>query len=241
MTTYHESAKYHVTGEAIYIDDIQVNDLLLHGFVYTSPHAHALIRSFDLSEAKKIKGVYAILSFKDIPGHNNMGPVFHDEPALAHEKVECIGQVIFLIAAENEEAALEAKKAIKIEYEILPATLTIEEAIEKNSLLQPQRKIECGNVEEAFKNAPHTLKGELKTGGQEHWYLETQICLCIPGEGNDIKAFSSTQNPMETQAIIAEVLGIQKNEVEVEMRRMGGAFGGKETQEIGRASCRERV
>ncbi|OFY96884.1 MAG: xanthine dehydrogenase molybdopterin binding subunit [Bacteroidetes bacterium RIFOXYC12_FULL_35_7] len=202
----------------------------MHGFVYTSPHAHARIISFDLEEAKKVKGVHAILSHKDIPGHNNMGPVFHDEPALAFEKVECIGQAVFLIAAESEEAALEAKKVIKIEYEILPAVVTIEESIEKNMLLQPERKIECGNVEEAFKNVPHILEGELITGGQEHWYLETQICLCVPGEGNDIKAYSSTQNPMETQAIIAEVLGVQKNEVEVEMRRMGGAFGGKETQ-----------
>ncbi|MBI5218402.1 MAG: xanthine dehydrogenase molybdopterin binding subunit [Bacteroidia bacterium] len=230
MTTCHESAKYHVTGEAIYIDDIPVSGRLLHGFVYTSPHAHAVIKSFNLDEARNVKGVHAVLSYQDIPGHNQMGPVFHDEPVLAADKVECIGQAVFLIAAENEEEAIEAKKRIRIEFELLEPILTIEQAIEKNSLLQPLRKIECGDVENALQFAPHRIQGEHRTGAQEHWYLETQICLCIPGEGNDIKAYSSTQHPSETQALIAEALGISKNEVEVECRRMGGAFGGKETE-----------
>ncbi len=226
----HESATLHVTGEAVYIDDIPTSEQLLHGRVVYSPHAHAKIKSFDLEEAKKVDGVFAVLCYKDIPGHNDMGPVFKDEPVLASDTVNCVGQAIFLIAAENETIARQAEKLIKIEYEILEPILTIEQAIKKNSKLQPSRKIECGNIEKGFKEAKHIIEGELRTGAQEHWYLETQTCLCIPGEGNEITAYSSTQHPSETQAIIAEVLHIPKHEVEVQIRRMGGAFGGKETQ-----------
>ncbi|MDD3741590.1 MAG: molybdopterin-dependent oxidoreductase [Bacteroidales bacterium] len=225
----HESGKLHVTGEAIYIDDIQMPENLLHGFVYTSPHAHARIKSFDLESAKAVKGVHAVLSYQDIPGHNQLGPVIHDEPVLAENEVQCVGQVMFIIAAENEEAADEAKKNIKVEYEILEPILTIQDAIAKNSLLQPERKIEFGSITKGFKESAHVIEGEFESGGQEHWYLETQICLSVPGEGKDVKAYSSTQHPSETQAIIAEVLGLGKHDVEVECRRMGGAFGGKET------------
>ncbi|MDD4217296.1 MAG: xanthine dehydrogenase molybdopterin binding subunit [Bacteroidales bacterium] len=226
----HESAKYQVSGEAIYIDDMQVSDRLLHAYIYTSPHAHAKILSFDIEKAKNVKGVHAVLSYKDIPGRNQMGPVFHDEPVLAENLVECIGQAIFIIAAENQRAADEAMALIEVEYEILKPILTIKEAIENNSLLQPERKIEIGDINAGFASSKHILEGEFESGGQEHWYLETQICLSIPGEGNEIKAYCSTQHPSETQTIIAEVLGIGKHEVELECRRMGGAFGGKETQ-----------
>ncbi|HNQ67994.1 MAG TPA: xanthine dehydrogenase molybdopterin binding subunit [Bacteroidales bacterium] len=226
----HESGKFHVTGEAIYIDDMQMPDRLLHGFVYVSPHAHAKIKSFDLEAAKSVKGVHAVLSFKDIPGHNQMGPVIQDEPVLAENEVQCVGQAMFLIAAENQEVADEAKKNIKVEYELLEPNLSIQDAIAKNSLLQPERKIENGDINKGFKQSAHIISGEFESGGQEHWYLETQICLAVPGEGKELKAYSSTQHPSETQAIIAEVLGIGKNDVEVECRRMGGAFGGKETQ-----------
>jgi len=226
----HESGKYHVTGEAIYIDDMQMPDRLLHGYVYVSPHAHAKIKSFDLEAAKSVNGVHAVLSYKDIPGHNQMGPVIHDEPVLAENEVQCVGQAMFLIAAENQEASDEAKKNIKVEYELLEPILTVQDAIAKNSLLQPERKIENGDINKGFKQSAHIINGEFESGGQEHWYLETQICLAVPGEGRELKAYSSTQHPSETQAIIAEVLGIGKNDVEVECRRMGGAFGGKETQ-----------
>ncbi|OFX43123.1 MAG: xanthine dehydrogenase molybdopterin binding subunit [Bacteroidetes bacterium GWA2_30_7] len=229
-TIYHESAKYHVTGEATYIDDIKVESQLLHGYVYTSPVAHAKIKNYDFSEAAKVAGIHAILSYKDIPGHNQMGPVFKDEVILAVDEVTFIGQSIFLIAAENEEIARQASKLIKIEFEELPAILTIEKAIENGQTIQPSRKIETGDINEAFKNATNIIEGELKVGGQEHWYLETQICLCIPEEGRDMKVFSSTQNPSETQLLVAEALGLQKMNVEVDMRRMGGGFGGKETQ-----------
>lgn len=226
----HESAQLHVSGEAVYIDDIPTSNQLLHGHVVYSPHAHAKIKSFDLAQAKQLSGVHAVLCYKDIPGHNDMGPIFQDETVLSIDTVLCIGQAIFIIAAETESIARQAEKLIKVEYEVLEPILTIEKAIEKNSKLQPSRKIECGNIEKGFGLAKYIIDGELRTGAQEHWYLETQTCLCVPGEGNEITAYSSTQHPSETQALIAEVLHIPKMEVEVQIRRMGGAFGGKETQ-----------
>jgi len=226
----HESASKHVSGKSIYIDDIPMHSLILHGHVVYSPHAHAKIKSIDLSEAKKITGVHAILCAKDIPGHNQMGPVVHDEPCLATDKVICVGQAIVIIAAESEAIARHAESLIWIEYEILPAILDLRTAINENTLIAPPRTMKRGDAVIALKACTHTIKGELETGAQEHWYLETQTCLCIPGEGKEINVFSSTQHPSETQAIVAEVLGINKNEVVVEIRRMGGAFGGKETQ-----------
>jgi xanthine dehydrogenase large subunit len=226
----HDSAIKHVSGESVYIDDMPVNDQLLYGKVVYSKHAHARILSMDLSAAKALKGVYAVLCAKDIPGANQMGPVIHDEPCLAADEVICVGQAIVLIAAESEEIALEAEKLVRIEYQVLDAILNIRSAIEKNSFLAPPRQMKRGEAEAELKNAKHVIQGELDTGAQEHWYLETQTCLCIPGEEEEITAYSSTQHPSETQAIIAEVLGIAKNEVVVEIRRMGGAFGGKETQ-----------
>lgn len=226
----HESGAFHVTGEAQYIDDMLVNARLLHGHVYTSPHAHAKIKSWNTDKAKAHPGIYAILSHLDIPGENQMGPVIHDEVVLAVDRVENIGQAIFLIAAENEAIALAASKLIEIEYEPLPAILSIETAIKGGEKLQPSRKIAAGDSGKAISEAPNKISGELKIGAQEHWYLETQVCLCIPGEGEEMQVFSSTQHPSETQALISEVLNIPKMEVEVQLRRMGGAFGGKETQ-----------
>ncbi len=227
---YHDSAAKHVTGQSVYVDDMLADERLLVGRVVYSPHAHAKIVSYDLSEAKKVRGIHAVLCHKDIPGENQMGPVVHDEPVLAKDEVSFVGQAMFLIAGESEEICIEAEKKIKIEFELLESILDIETAIQKNNLLGPPRKIERGDAEAVLKTAPHGISGELRTGAQEHWYLETQACLCVPGEDKEINVYSSTQHPSETQAIVAEVLGIPKNEVVVEVRRMGGAFGGKETQ-----------
>ncbi|MFZ4398602.1 MAG: xanthine dehydrogenase molybdopterin binding subunit [Bacteroidales bacterium] len=227
---YHESAIKHVSGKSVYINDMQASSAMLHGKVVYSPHAHANILSFNLEKAKQLKGIHAILSFKDIPGNNQMGAVFHDEPCLAENHVDFIGQAVFLIAAETNEIAANAEELIDIEYEPLTPITTLEEAIANNLLLNAPRIIKRGNAESALLKAEHIIKGNLRTGAQEHWYLETQTCLCVPLEMNEMKVYSSTQNPNETQAIIAEVLGIPRNEVEVEIRRLGGAFGGKETQ-----------
>ena len=226
----HDSAIKHVSGKSIYIDDIPVNSQLLHGHVLYSPHAHARIKSIDITEAKGLKGVHAILRAQDIPGQNQMGPVIHDEPCLADQTVNCVGQAILLIAADDDETARKAAQLIHIEYEVLEPILNLDTAIEKGTLLAPPRTMQRGDADAALAKAPHTFKGEIRTGAQEHWYLETQSCLAIPGEGLEMNIYSSTQHPSETQAIVAEVLGLNKNEVVVETRRMGGAFGGKETQ-----------
>lgn len=226
----HESAIHHVTGDAVYVDDIAVSDQLLVGRVVYSPHAHAAITSFDLTAAREVPGVHAVLSYRDIPGHNQMGPVVKDEACLAEHEVVCVGQAVFLIAAETEEQAREAERQIRIKYELRTAILTLEQAMAANSLLGPPRTMQRGDADGALTKAPHRITGELHTGAQEHWYLESQVCLCIPGEGGEMRVHSSTQHPSETQALIAELLAVSKHEVTVEVRRMGGAFGGKETQ-----------
>jgi len=229
-TSHHDSAILHVSGQSVYVNDIPVSGDLLYGKVFYSPHAHALIKSYDLETARKLEGVKTILSASDIPGTNQMGPVVHDEVCLADGKVECCGQAIFIIAAVDERTAHEAEKLIEIEYELLPSVLDIETAIEKGNLLNDPRKIETGDVDMVINKSNNIITGVLKTGAQEHWYLETQSCLCVPQEAKEMKVFSSTQHPSETQAIVAEVLGVTRNEVTVEVKRMGGAFGGKETQ-----------
>ena len=228
--TPHESATKHVFGESIYVDDIPVTDQLLYGRVVYSPYARAGIKSFELAAAKNLPGVYAVLSAKDIPGKNQMGPVIKDEPCLVKEEIQFIGQGIFLIAGENAEICRQAEKLIRIEFEVLEPILNIDTAIARNSYLGEQRTIERVDPQKALRTAPQILEGELRTGAQEHWYLETQACLCLPGEDREMFVYSSTQHPSETQLLVAEVLGIPVNEVAVEVRRLGGAFGGKETQ-----------
>lgn len=226
----NESADLHVTGEAVYVDDIPVGGQLLTGRVVISPYAHAKIVSFDLTDARRIPGVHAVLAHADIPGDNQMGPVVKDEPCLVADEVTFCGQAVFLIAAETEQQCREAERLIQVAYEPLDAILDIETAMSNDSLMGSHRRIERGDVEAAFAASDHIIEGELRTGAQEHWYLETQACLCVPGERDEITAYSSTQHPSETQALIAGVLGIRRNSVVVEVRRMGGGFGGKETQ-----------
>jgi xanthine dehydrogenase large subunit len=225
----HDSALKHVTGQSVYVNDFSASRQLVGRVVY-STEAHARISLLDTKAALKLNGIVAILTHKDIPGENQMGPVIHDELCLAIDEVTFIGQAIALIAAETDEAAFKAEKLIRIEYEELDTILDLTEAIAEDSLIAPPRCIETGNVDETLKSAPNVIKGELETGAQEHWYLETQSALAIPGEGKEMMVHASSQNPAETQAIVAEVLGISKNEVDVEVRRMGGGFGGKETQ-----------
>lgn len=226
---HHDSSFKHVTGNSIYINDIEQSRMLLGKVVY-SRHAHAIIKEIDISKAFEVKGVHQILTAKDIPGENQMGPVVHDEPCLAEHEVTFIGQAIALIAAETEEQLHEAESKINIYYEPLPAIIDLETAIEQNQIIAPPRRIKRGNPDEIIGTSPHVLSGTLKTNGQEHWYLETQTALAIPREDNEMLIYASSQNPSETQAIVAEVLGIPKHDVEVEVKRMGGAFGGKETQ-----------
>ncbi len=226
----HESAVGHVTGEAVYVADMQPSENTLVGRVVFSPLAHACIIGYDLSAALKLRGVVDILDHTRIPGINQLNHLVHDEPCLAKDLVNCIGQAMFLIAACDEETAIQAEKLIKIRFKELKPVLTLEEAIEKNMKLAPTKRIACGHPEKAMKSSKHRLKGSLKIGGQEHWYLETQAAMCVPGENREMKVYASSQNPSETQQVVAGVLGLKANQVECEVKRMGGGFGGKETQ-----------
>ncbi len=229
-SVHHDSAVRNVSGKSVYIDDMAVPGNVLYGRVVYSRYAHARIRSIDLSEARQLDGVHAVLTCNDIPGENQMGPVIHDEPCLADGEVVCIGQAIALIAAESEDIARAAEQRIRIDYEPLEAVLDLPTAIARKTLIAPERVMQRGDVHKGLERSPLRLEGSLTTGAQEHWYLETQSALCIPGEGKEMTVYSSTQHPSETQAVVAEVLGLPKHEVVVEVRRMGGAFGGKETQ-----------
>jgi len=228
--TPHESAVLHVTGEARYIDDLLASPDLLVGRVVHSPFARARIASFDLTKARSVPGIAAVLSAAGIPGPNQMGPVIKDEPCLASGEVHCVGQAVFLIAGQSEEVCRTAERLIDVRYEPLKPILSIEEAIAANSLLGSERMMVRGNADSALKNSSHRISGELKTGAAEHWYLETQVALAVPGEGTEMEVYCSSQNPTETQILVAEVLGVQSKDVRAEVRRMGGGFGGKETQ-----------
>lgn len=226
----HNNATGHVTGRSVYVNDMETGPGQLVARVVYSKHAHARIADIDIRAAAGVPGVAAIITAKNIPGKNQLGPVVHDEPCLAEDEVTFAGQAVVLIAAETEEAALEAERLIRIEYLPLDAVLTLRDAIAKNTLIAPPRYIRSGDAASAIEKAPLKLEGMLETGAQEHWYLETQSALAVPGEGREMTIYASSQNPSESQAIVAEVLGIPRNEVDVEVRRMGGAFGGKETQ-----------
>ncbi|PKP51878.1 MAG: xanthine dehydrogenase molybdopterin binding subunit [Bacteroidetes bacterium HGW-Bacteroidetes-1] len=226
----HESAVSHVTGKAVYVADMLINSQVIVGHVVFSPYAHARILEYDFTDAIKVKGVIDILDYNRIPGVNQLNSIAHDEPCLAREEIHCIGQAMFLIAALNEKSAIEAEKKIKIKYEVLKPILSIEEAIEQDSRMFPTRRIETGSPDDTLLNAPHVLEGQLDIGGQEHWYLETQAALCVPGEDREMTIYASSQNPTETQLVVAEVLGLNANQVLCEVKRMGGGFGGKETQ-----------
>ena len=226
----HESGALHATGKAIYIDDINVPSNTLTGFVVTSKIARGILHHFNLDKAKQTPGVHAILSYKDIPGHHIVGAVVHDEQILIEKNIEFVGQALFIIAAENETTALRAAQLIEMDIEEQEPVLTIQESKKLNWKHQPTVIMEAGNIQKAFKNCEHIIEAEIENGGQEHWYLETQVSLAIPGEYDEMVVYSSTQHPSETQALIAEALNVGRHNITVETRRLGGAFGGKETQ-----------
>lgn len=226
----HESAAGHVTGRALYIDDLPTAPGTLEAALVLSPHPHARIKSIDFSRALAAPGFVAAIAAADIPGKNDIAPIRSNEPALAEGVVEYVGQLVAAIAAQTLDQARAATKLVDIEYEQLPAVLTVEEAIACESYVSPPQTVERGDVIAAFEKVPHRLKGELRCGGQDHFYLEGQIALAIPGDSGDMLVHSSTQHPTEVQHGIAHLLGIPFNAVTCEVRRMGGGFGGKESQ-----------
>jgi xanthine dehydrogenase large subunit len=226
----HDSASKHVSGEALYIDDLPEPFGLLHGFIHLSEHAHARITRLDVSGVAAMPGVVAVMTAADIPGVNDVGPAFPGDPIFADGVVEYHGQSIFAVAAHSiAEARAAAGKAI-IEYEMLPAIITIDDALAAGTTVLPTQTMARGDAVAALAQAPHRLTGRIDIGGQEHFYLEGQVAMAIPGEDGDMLVHSSTQHPTEVQHLVARALKLPDHAVICETRRMGGAFGGKESQ-----------
>ena len=226
----HDSAIKHVTGKAHYIDDLPLPEETQETALFLSPHAHAKIISIDKSLAENAPGVSAIVTSGDIPGVNDIAPVFDNEPVLAGSIAEYAGMPIAAVAAETYDQAFSAAKLIEVKYGVLEPILSIEEAWKKEEFTYKPQKIVRGDAEHAIKKAENVVKGEFRCGGQDHFYLESHIAIAIPSEDQDMTVLSSTQHPTEVQHGVSGVLGVPLNAITVEVRRMGGAFGGKESQ-----------
>jgi xanthine dehydrogenase large subunit len=226
----HDSAERHVTGEALYVDDLPEPPGLLHAFIRLSDHAHARIARLDLSAVRDVSGVAAVMGPHDIPGVNDVGPAAPGDPVFADGKVEYCGQSMFAVAADSIDTARRAAATAVIEYEVLEPLLSIDAAMERRDFVLPTRVLERGDAPGTIAGAPHRLTGRVDLGGQEHFYLEGQVAMAVPGEGDDMLVFSSTQHPTEVQHLVARTLALPDHAVVCETRRMGGGFGGKESQ-----------
>jgi xanthine dehydrogenase large subunit len=225
----HESAALHVTGAAKYTGDLSDLRGLLHCWPVLSPHAHARVLNLDTLRAERAEGVHRVLTAGDVPGQNNVGPVRHDEP-LFPEVVLYHSQPVCWVIAESEDFARAACNLINVEYEVLEPILGIQKALEHGSFHTETARMRRGEPELAFEKSEHVLTGVLDIGGQDHFYLETHAAQAYLDENGQMTVHSSTQHPSETQTIVAEVLGLALNQVTVQSLRMGGGFGGKETQ-----------
>ena len=226
----HDSAANHVRGRSIFIDDMPEPAGTLHAAIVLSPHARARIKSIRVDAAMAQKGVHAALSAADIPGANDVAPIFADEPLLAEGQVSYFGQPVVIVAAEDRDSARLAAGLVRVDYEPLEPLLEIEAALERGQFTSPPQRIERGDPQTAIAAARHRIAGSLKCGGQDHFYLEGQIALAVPQEDGHMLVYSSTQHPTEAQHVIANVLGLPANAVTTEARRLGGGFGGKESQ-----------
>lgn len=228
----HDSAAKHVAGEALYIDDIAAPDGLLHAYLGLSRIAHGRLVSLDLGAVRAAPGVLAVLTAADIIGANDISSTHkHDEPVFATETILHHGQPLFAVIAETREQARHAAALAEAAYDEAPPLLDIAAArAAGGDLVTDPLKLERGDVAAAMAASPRRLKGTIAIGGQDHFYLESQIALAIPGEDRDMLVLSSTQHPSEVQHMVAQVLGVGSHAVTVEVRRMGGGFGGKETQ-----------
>lgn len=226
----HDSAAKHVQGSAVYIDDIPEPPGTLQVFIAMSTRAHARVTRLDLDRVRVHSGVACVLAAADIPGINDASPIAGDDPVFADGLVEYVGQSLFAVAADDIATARAAAGLAVVEYEALDPVLTIDEAMDRASFVLPAHEMRLGDADKALEAAPHRLKGRIRVGGQDHFYLEGQVALAIPGEDDDMLVHSSTQHPSEVQHNVAKVLGVPDNAVTCEVRRMGGGFGGKESQ-----------
>jgi xanthine dehydrogenase large subunit len=228
----HESARLHVAGAAPYIDDLPELAGTLHAALGLSPVAHGRILSIDLAGLRAQPGVVAVLTAADIPGVNDCGAIVHDEPILADGVVHSLGQPMFAVLSANRETARRVAAMAKafVQIEPLPALLTPQAAHAAGQYVVPPMHLQRGDVDEAFAQAPHRLQDRFQLGGQEQFYLEGQISYAIPKENQGMLVHCSTQHPSEMQHNVAHALGVHAHHVQIECRRMGGGFGGKESQ-----------
>ena len=228
----HESAHLHVAGSAPYVDDLPELAGTLHAALGLSPVAHGRLVAIDVAQIAALPGVVAVLTARDIPGPNDCGPVIHDDPILADGTVHYLGQPVFAVIAETRDAARRAAAHAKavLRIEPLPALLTPAEAHAAQSYVLPPMHLTRGDARAAIEAAPHRLVDTLEVGGQEQFYLEGQISYAIPREDDGMLVHCSTQHPSEMQHLVAHCLGLHSHHVQVECRRMGGGFGGKESQ-----------
>ncbi|XP_077304768.1 aldehyde oxidase-like [Lithobates pipiens] len=225
----HRTAMMQLSGEAIYCDDMPFINGELFMALVTSSRAHARIISLDPTEAKSMQGVCDVITAKDVPGANEFNYYAWPDRLMAVDEVLCVGYIVCAVVADTPEHAKKAAKKVKIIYEdIEPLILTIEDAIKHNSFFEPEKRINYGSVDEAFKTADNILEGELHIGGQEHFYMETQSIRVIPKtENQEIEIYAATQDPTYMQSLVAKALGIPSNRVSCHVKRIGGAFGGK--------------
>lgn len=226
----HESAELHVGGKARYIDDMPVSADCLHAYVGGIPVAKGVIKSLDLAAIKSMAGVIDVITAADVPGHKDIGPVFPGDPLLAEQQVNYWMQPVVAVAAVDRDTARKAAKALAYEVQEQAAILDLSAAREQQSKVRPSHSLVKGDAKAALDKADNSLLIEQEINGQEHFYLEGQIALALPQEDGGVLIHSSTQHPSEVQKLVAEVLGIPMHLVVVDMRRMGGGFGGKETQ-----------
>jgi xanthine dehydrogenase large subunit len=229
----HESAELHVLGQATYTDDIPELQGTLHAALGLSSKAHARITALDLSPVRACAGVIAVYTADDIPGTNDCGPIIHDDPILvdlADGEVLYVGQPIFIVVADTHDNARRAARKAVVAYDELPAIFTPQQAKAAQAYVLPPMHLKRGEFQAAFDMAPHVVRGQLFVGGQEQFYLEGQIAYAIPREDKGMLVQCSTQHPSEMQHVVAHALGLHSHHVLVECRRMGGGFGGKESQ-----------
>ncbi len=226
----HDSATKHVTGSAQYIDDMPEPAGLLHIAVGGSNVAHGRLISLDLDQVAAAPGVIAVLTAEDIPGENDVGPIIHDDPVFATEEIMFLGQPLFAVAATNRRLGRQAVLLARAETEPLTPILSVDDALAANTSVLDDYVLTNGKSVESLNKATRRLNGQIRVGGQEHFYLESQISMVEPKEDGDMLVYCSTQNPSEVQHNVARVLGVPNHAITVEIRRMGGAFGGKETQ-----------
>ena len=226
----HESAALHVSGDAAYTDDIPEPRGTLHAAVGVSPLPHATLRGVVLDAVRAAPGVVDVILAADVPGVNDVGPIVRDDPILADGVVMFAGQPVFAVAATSVEAARRAVLLAKLDLAPLAPILSIEDAMAAQSFVLPPVHVTRGDAAAALARAPHRLSGTVRNGGQDHFYLEGQVALAIPREDGTMHVHCSTQHPGEVQHMVARALGLDEHDVVVECRRMGGGFGGKETQ-----------